>query len=57
LAYLLNERPGVIEHGLFINMAHEVIVATNDGIKCFRKDLESMMITEAYIPLDDQIRL
>ena len=32
LAQTLSNRPGVIEHGLFLDMAHEVIVAGSDGI-------------------------
>lgn len=29
----LQARPGVVEHGLFLNMASQVIAATSDGIK------------------------
>ena len=38
LSRRLNERPGVIEHGLFIDMASEVIVAGQDGIKYLKKE-------------------
>lgn len=33
LARLLAERPGIVEHGLFLDMADLVIVATGDGIQ------------------------
>lgn len=33
LALVLSERPGVVEHGLFLNMARRVIVAGADGIR------------------------
>lgn len=33
LAKALSERPGIVEHGLFLNMASEVIVAGQDGIR------------------------
>lgn len=32
LAHLLSNRPGIVEHGLFIEMASQVIVAGKDGI-------------------------
>ena len=32
LAFELNERAGIIEHGLFLGLASEVIVAAEDGI-------------------------
>ncbi len=37
LARRLNDRPGVVEHGLFLDLASEVIVATPVGIKVLRK--------------------
>lgn len=33
LAERLERRPGIIEHGLFLGMAHEVIVASKNGIE------------------------
>lgn len=33
LARLLAERPGIVEHGLFLDMADLVIIATGDGIQ------------------------
>jgi ribose 5-phosphate isomerase A len=33
----LNNQPGIVGHGLFLNMANEVIVAGEDGIKVIRK--------------------
>lgn len=32
LARILSERPGIVEHGLFLKMAHRVIIATYQGI-------------------------
>ncbi|MGB9592252.1 MAG: ribose-5-phosphate isomerase RpiA, partial [Candidatus Kryptoniota bacterium] len=32
LAQVLSERPGIVEHGLFLDMAHRVIVAGHEGI-------------------------
>lgn len=32
LAHTLSQRPGIVEHGLFLDMAHEVIIANNRGI-------------------------
>jgi ribose 5-phosphate isomerase A len=37
LAATLKSRPGVVEHGLFLGMAAEAIVATPDGIKVMRR--------------------
>ncbi len=37
LATKLNERAGIVEHGLFINLASEVIVAAGDEIKTMVK--------------------
>jgi len=33
LAILLNERAGIIEHGLFLSLANDVIVAAEEGIR------------------------
>jgi len=33
LARVLADRPGIVEHGLFLNMAHQVIVSGAQGIK------------------------
>lgn len=38
LAEKLSLRPGIIEHGLFLNMATEVIVAGEDGIKVLNRN-------------------
>jgi ribose 5-phosphate isomerase len=32
LARLFADRPGIVEHGLFLDMAQRVIVAARDGI-------------------------
>lgn len=37
LAATLKSRPGVVEHGLFLGIASEAIVATPDGIKVMRR--------------------
>jgi ribose 5-phosphate isomerase A len=37
LASKLEKRAGIIEHGLFINLATKVIIAGNDGIKILEK--------------------
>lgn len=37
LAAKLNERAGIVEHGLFINLTAEVIVASKEGIKVLKK--------------------
>ena len=39
LSRRLNDHPGVIEHGLFLNMASDVIIAGQDGIKCLKKEM------------------
>jgi len=36
-ASILNERAGIVEHGLFINLAHSVIAASGQGIITLRK--------------------
>ena len=33
LAEMLSQRPGIVEHGLFLDMASEVIVAGEDGVR------------------------
>jgi len=33
LARALADRPGIVEHGLFLNMAHQVIVSGTQGIR------------------------
>ncbi|MGD2098602.1 MAG: ribose-5-phosphate isomerase RpiA [Desulfobacterales bacterium] len=37
LAIRLNQRAGVIEHGLFLGLANEVIVAAEDGIRHLKR--------------------
>ncbi len=34
---LLNQRPGVVGHGLFLNMAHEAIVADAEGLRVLKR--------------------
>jgi ribose 5-phosphate isomerase A len=41
LAAALDERPGVLEHGLFLGMANEVIVAGEVGIRVLRREPRS----------------
>ncbi len=36
LAQTLNQRAGIVEHGLFVKLAHEVIVGATDGIRILR---------------------
>ena len=38
LACELNQRPGILEHGLFMDMATDVIVAGEDGIHQLRRE-------------------
>jgi ribose 5-phosphate isomerase A len=38
ISRMLNERAGIVEHGLFIGLADEVIVAGKGGIEQFRRD-------------------
>jgi ribose 5-phosphate isomerase A len=40
ISRMLNNRAGIVEHGLFIGLAHEVIVAGKDGIKHIRRDTQ-----------------
>lgn len=42
LALLLNNRAGVVEHGLFIDLATDLIVASASGVRHVRKVEESM---------------
>ena len=37
LAMKLNQRAGIVEHGLFLGLATEVIVAGEDGIRCLKR--------------------
>jgi ribose 5-phosphate isomerase A len=37
LDVLLNQRPGVLGHGLFLNMAHEAIVANAEGLQVLKR--------------------
>jgi len=37
LARLLADRPGIVEHGLFLNMAQQVIVAGAEGIRVLER--------------------
>jgi ribose 5-phosphate isomerase A len=32
LSAVLHERAGIVEHGFFIGLAHDVLVATNTGV-------------------------
>lgn len=38
LAEALNARPGIIEHGLFLDMADMVVVGTEEGVRLLQKD-------------------
>jgi ribose 5-phosphate isomerase A len=38
LAQILAERPGIVEHGLFLNMASEVIVASPEGVRVLERE-------------------
>lgn len=38
LARQLAERPGIVEHGLFLDMADSVIVAGRDGVRTLERD-------------------
>lgn len=37
LAHQLDEHPGIVEHGLFLNMADKVIVAGSEGIRTLER--------------------
>jgi ribose 5-phosphate isomerase A len=38
LSAQLKNRAGIVEHGLFLDLASEVIIATEDGIRSLRRD-------------------
>ena len=38
LAHKLNERAGIVEHGLFLNLASDVIVADSNGIRHLKRN-------------------
>jgi ribose 5-phosphate isomerase A len=38
IAASLNERAGIVEHGLFLGLASDVIVAAEDGIRHLRRN-------------------
>ncbi|HEY5574935.1 MAG TPA: ribose 5-phosphate isomerase A [Anaerolineales bacterium] len=38
LAKMLAERPGIVEHGLFLNMASKVIVAGKEGVRVLERE-------------------
>ena len=38
LARTLADRPGIVEHGLFLDMAHEVILAGSDGMQIMERN-------------------
>jgi ribose 5-phosphate isomerase A len=37
LAQALNARPGIVEHGLFLDMAHRVVLAGPGGVRCLER--------------------
>ena len=37
LAQILNGRAGIVEHGLFINLATDLIVADESGVRCYQR--------------------
>ena len=37
LAALLNAQPGIVEHGLFLDMAHRVIVGEKSGVRIYNR--------------------
>ena len=39
LAHRINSRAGIVEHGLFIGMTHDVIVASAEGLRHLREPL------------------
>jgi len=41
LAHQLAERPGIVEHGLFLGMADQVIVASEQGVRIIEKKLDT----------------
>jgi ribose 5-phosphate isomerase A len=38
IAASLNERAGIVEHGLFLGLASDVIVAAEDGIRHLKRN-------------------
>jgi len=38
LAHTLAEQPGIVEHGLFLDMANKVIVATENGVRILERE-------------------
>ena len=38
LAQALSTRPGIVEHGLFLDMATEIIIAKEDGVELLKRD-------------------
>jgi len=38
LSHTLNERPGIVEHGIFLNLASQVIIAGTDGIRTLERN-------------------
>jgi ribose 5-phosphate isomerase A len=38
LAHTLAEQPGIIEHGLFLDMATRVVVAAEDGVRILERE-------------------
>jgi len=38
LAELLAHRPGIVEHGLFLDMAHRVIIAGEEGVRIMERN-------------------
>lgn len=37
LSHTLNERPGIVEHGIFLDLASQVIIAGEDGIRTLER--------------------
>jgi len=38
LSHTLNERPGIVEHGIFLDLADQIIIAGADGIRTMERD-------------------
>jgi ribose 5-phosphate isomerase A len=38
LSHTLNERPGIVEHGIFLDLASQVIIAGADGIRTMERE-------------------
>ena len=38
LSHTLNERPGIVEHGIFLDLASQVIIAGQDGIRILERN-------------------